>query len=85
MLKRDYCNKKPSTLCRHPHSSSRPGFRDVLLQLMEPESIVLDIPDKDLTTHHLAAVLGAPVSAGERMYRGLQWKYFTPDEDEGSV
>ena len=82
---REQFNSKLSTPCRHPHSSLRPGFKDVLLQLMEPESIVLAIPDKDLTTHQLAGVLGAPVSAGERMYKDLQWKYFTPDQDKGSV
>jgi len=46
---------------------------------MEPESIVLAIPDKDLTTHQLAW------SSRERWRGDLQWKYFTADEDEGSV
>jgi len=53
--------------------------RNVLLQLMEPESIVLAIPDKDLTTHQLAW------NSRERWRGDLQWKYFTADEDEGSV
>ena len=48
-------------------------FRNVLLQLMEPESTVLAIPDKDLTPISFEA----PVRAGEEMYRDLQWKYFT--------
>ena len=52
---------------------------------MEPESTVLAIPDKDLTTHQLAGVLGAPVRAGEGMYRDVQWTYFTADNDESSV
>ena len=35
--------------------------------------------------HQLAGVLGAPVRAGEGMYRDVQWKYFTADNDESSV
>ena len=78
------CDYKPSSSCRHPNSSSRPAFRDLLLQLMEPESMVLAIPEDDLDTHQLAGVLGAPLEAGEKMYRDLQCKYFTTDGNEDS-
>ena len=51
---------------------------------MEPESMVLAIPEDDLDTHQLAGVLGAPMEAGEKMYRDLQCKYFTTDGNEDS-
>ena len=33
------------------------------------------IPQRDLATHPLAGVLGAPLETGERMYMDLQLKY----------
>ena len=53
----------------------RPGFRDILLSLLEDEQTVLSIP-KDIGSNSLAAVLGAPLEAGFNMYTELQTMYY---------
>ena len=52
--------------------SERPGFRDMLLSLLENKSVVLRVPPEEATSHPQAAVLGAPLEAGEGMYTTLQ-------------
>ena len=61
-------------LSRHPKTSQRPSFRDVVLTLTSGEE-VLYIPEEDSSTNTLAGVLGAPLEAGEKMYFELQSKY----------
>ena len=61
--------------CRHPDSSLRPGFRDLLLALLQNVEVVLAIPEDAQTAHAQASVLGAPLEAGEQMYRDLQQTY----------
>ena len=53
----------------------RPEFREILLGLLENESVVLVIPPEDKATHPQAGVLGAPLEAGQRMYSALQNTY----------
>lgn len=60
------------TFCRSDTPSDRPGFREMLLFLLENKSVVLHIPPQDMTSHPLAGVLGAPLEAGEKMYTELQ-------------
>lgn len=57
---------------RNPNPLERPGFRDILLSLMEDEQTVLSIP-KDIESNSLTAVLGAPLEAGFNM---LQTMYY---------
>jgi len=61
--------------CRHPDSSLRPGFRDLLLALLQNVEVVLAIPEDARATHAQASVLGAPLEAGEQMYHDLQQTY----------
>ena len=61
--------------CRHPESSQRLVFRDVVLTLVGSEKMVLNIPEEDSCTNPLAGVLGAPLEAGENMYSQLQSRY----------
>ena len=63
------------TLLRHPESSERPSFRDIVLTLASGEKNVLNIPEEDSSTNPLAGVLGAPLEAGENMYSELQRRY----------
>ena len=56
--------------CRHPESSRRPGFRDLLLGLVGNEGEVLSIPNSHKGGQ--AVVLGAPLSAAETLYPDLQ-------------
>ena len=61
-------------LYRHPTTAHRPGFRSILLTLMEKEETVLNVPS-DAGSEQLAAVLGAPLEAGFNMYSQLQTVY----------
>ena len=60
---------------RHPETSLRPGFRDIVLTLVGSEQMVLNIPEEDSSSNPLAGVLGAPLEAGENMYTDLQKRY----------
>ncbi len=70
---------------RHPGATSRPGFRDIVMHMMRPESEMLEIPQEALNTNTLAGVLGGPLKAGINMYCDLQWAYFSPSGDEITV
>ena len=62
-------------MCRHPATSTRPKFRDLVLALTGGEADVLSIPQEALDTHQFAGVLGSPLEAGINMYKDLQKKY----------
>ena len=62
-------------LYRSPDAMQRPGFRDILMALLDDEREVLNIPT-DIGSNSLAAVLGAPLDAGFNMYTDLQTKYY---------
>jgi hypothetical protein len=59
---------------RHPDKAERPGFRKILLGLLEKEEMVLNIPS-DMVTSSQEAVLGAPLEAGFNLYPQLQSVY----------
>ena len=59
---------------RHPDKVQRPGFRKILLALLEKEEMVLSIPS-DKVTSSQAAVLGAPLESGFNLYPQLQSVY----------
>ena len=59
---------------RHPDKVQRPGFRKILLALLEKEETVLHIPN-DMVTNSQTAVLGAPLEAGFNLYPQLQSVY----------
>ena len=61
--------------CRHPRPLSRPGFRDIILELLKDEQEVLQIPVCEASTTMQASVLGAHMQAGEYMYTDLQRIY----------
>ena len=60
---------------RNPTPTHRPGFRKILLSLLEDEESVLCIPP-GIEGDSLAAVLGGPLDAGFNMYTELQSKYY---------
>ena len=66
--------------CRHPHTSSRPGFRELTIALTGSQLDMLLIPQVDLCTHKLAGVLGAPLEAAKDMYMDLKNKYISESE-----
>jgi hypothetical protein len=62
---------------RNPVATNRPGFREVLLSLLDNAEEMISIPPEALDTHPLAGVLGSPLEAGENMYPDLQSQYYT--------
>ena len=64
------------SILRSPNEHSRPSFRDIHLSLSQNQEHVLQIPEEAASTHPQAAVLGAPLEAGEKMYMDLQNSYF---------
>lgn len=77
-----YCDNFNCCLNRHPEAQARPIFKDILMQLLDNDKVVLKIPKHDSSTHALADRVGGPLEAGEKMYTDLQWKYFTASDDE---
>ena len=67
-------------MCRHPETSQRPSFRDIVLTLVGSEKMVLNIPEEDSSANPLAGVLGAPLEAGENMYSELFKRYLDADD-----
>ena len=70
---------------RHPKWLSRPLFKEIILDLLAPDTVVLHIPPEEAASQKLAGVLGGPLEAGEAMYTDLQWKYFEQSEQESQV
>lgn len=60
---------------RHPNSSSRPSFQDILAALRVDEEKVLEIPADAAQSHPKADTLGAPIEAGAGMYQDICKKY----------
>ena len=56
----------------------RPGFRDILLSLLEDEEEILRMPRDAVGSNSLVAVLGASLDAGFNLYTELQTKYSNP-------
>ena len=63
-------------ICRNPTAMQRPGFRNILLALLEDEEQTLSIPPRDVGSNSLAVVLGAPLDGAFNMYTELQTKYY---------
>ena len=59
--------------CRNPDSSCRPMARKLFAALMDSEDAVLNV----LEEGRVASTLGAPLEAGENMYRDLQEVYYS--------
>lgn len=60
---------------RHPESSSRPCFQDILSALHKDEGQVLEIPANAAQSHPRAATLGAFLDAGAVMYQDICMQY----------
>ncbi|KAL5491611.1 hypothetical protein EMCRGX_G016929 [Ephydatia muelleri] len=58
-----------------PDDHARPSFRDIHMSLSQDQAFVLHVPEEAASTHPQAAVLGAPLEAGEKMYIELQKSY----------
>eukprot|EP00731_Ephydatia_muelleri_P014771 Em0008g491a len=58
-----------------PDDHARPSFRDIHMSLSQDQAFVLHVPEEAASTHPQAAVLGAPLEAGENMYPELQKSY----------
>ena len=62
-------------LYRHPNPRDRPSFHDIMLNLLQNDQTIFDIPETDLSSHPQSGILGATLKAGEMMYKDLQEKY----------
>lgn len=60
---------------RNPDPSKRTPFKELIFELLQPEDIILQVPETDMNTHKLAGIIGGPLEAGENMYQELQTKY----------
>ena len=60
---------------RHPDKHARPTFTQLLEALHYSEVRLLSWSEKDLSIHPQAAMLGAPLEAGENLYTELQIIY----------
>ena len=57
---------------RCPDHNARPSFKDINMSFSQDQAFVLHVPEEAASTHPQAAVLGAPLEAGENMYIELQ-------------
>eukprot|EP00731_Ephydatia_muelleri_P014769 Em0008g489a len=55
-----------------PDHNARPSFKDINMSFSQDQVFVLHVPEEAASTHPQAAVLGAPLEAGENMYIELQ-------------
>jgi predicted Ser/Thr protein kinase len=67
--------------CWHPEAKERPTFYEIMLYLMESDEVLMEIPDKELSSHPQAGTLGADLAAGEYMYQEIQTRYVTKKHD----
>ena len=56
-------------------AAHRLSFRELLLTLLDKPEEVLSVPPECLGAQHLAGVLGAPLEAGEILYKDLRDRY----------
>ena len=61
-----------TTPFRHPDSSRRPTFANVLRSLSDNPQTILSWRDVDKAVHEQASVLGAPLAASQDLYSELQ-------------
>ena len=64
---------------RHPESSGRPSFADLVSDLSQSEGELLVWSEQDRSCHPQAAMLGAPMEAGAPLYPLLQNSYMASD------
>lgn len=62
---------------RHPETSSRPTFANLVSRLSQPEWAIILWTRRDKETHPQAAILGAPLEAGQGLYLELQNAYYS--------
>ena len=65
----------PPLPTRHPDSTLRPMFRDILAILIGHNGTILGIPDDIIAAGTQATVLGAPLEASLTLYSDLQSIY----------
>ena len=63
------------THCRHPESSKRLTFKDLMKELSLPATDLLQWSDEDRSVHPEAAKLGAPLLSAEDLYKDIQTTY----------
>ena len=65
---------------RHPETSSRPRFSQLLQALSSTITDLLSWSEEDMRVHPQAAVLGASLEAGKDLYPELQGTYLYVQE-----
>ena len=64
--------------CRNPRAGQRPDFPNVLQSLQHPDRKILTWTPEDVAAYsEQARTLGAPLEAGEALYKELQSLYFS--------
>jgi hypothetical protein len=62
-------------ICRHPETSKRPNFSDIMQLFSLPDTKLLKWSEDDKTADPEAATLGADLVAGQDLYKDLQERY----------
>lgn len=61
---------------RHPEAKQRQRFNDIMLGLLQQDSVILLIPKEELSlADSQAGIIGANLKAGEKLYNNLQQIY----------
>ena len=60
---------------RHPVAIERPSFHDIMVSLLQPNKMLMKIPESALSSHPQAGTLGGTLKAGENMYPEMQCTY----------
>ena len=61
---------------RHPETSGRPSFANLISRLSQPENQLLKWTDRDKSvTHPQSTMLGAPLEAACNLHSDLQQQY----------
>ena len=69
-----------SVIHRHPTTSGRPTFQNIVTQLSRPDTKLLKWSKEDESVHPEADKLGADLLCGEELYKDLQLKYMYKNE-----
>ena len=61
--------------CRHPATSERPSFNDLIQKLSMPDTRLLKWSNEDKAVHPEASKLGAELEHASELYKDLQTLY----------
>ena len=70
---------------RHPETSKRPTFTDIMQRLSLPDTKLLKWSEEDRGTDPEAATLGAELDAGLSLYKDIQETYLVKEDTRENI